>query len=188
MHIAASKLDMDTFDILIKAGADPMLSDNEGNTILHLMAMGVVRDAEYDFIKQIIEKYDMRLTRNSENKTPLNIIRSYSAKPMSLRGQPNYKKKLWEYFDQKILENPGFQDSDKNEPIHEAVIRGSLEEVKRILDKHDIEDGKSLPQLYQILESRNYEGKTAIMLSIEHEREEITKYIMENFPDIDLDK
>jgi ankyrin repeat protein len=42
---------MDTFDLLIKSGADPMLSDNNGNTILHLMALGVIRDAEYDFIK-----------------------------------------------------------------------------------------------------------------------------------------
>lgn len=86
LHIAASKLDMDTFDLLIKSGADPMLTDNEGNTILHLMALGVIRDAEYDFIKAIIEKYSMRLTRNAENKTPLNIIRSYSSKPMALRG------------------------------------------------------------------------------------------------------
>ena len=67
---------------------------------------------------------------------------------MSLRGQPNYKKKIWEYFDQKILEDPTFQDSDKNEEIHEAVIRGSLEEVKVILDKHDMKDGKSMPKLY----------------------------------------
>ena len=86
IHMAASKLDMDTFDMLVKAGADPMLSDTNGNSILHIMAMGAIRDAEYDFIKQIIEKYQMRLTRNSDNKTPLNIIRSYSSKPMSLRG------------------------------------------------------------------------------------------------------
>lgn len=72
------------------------------------MALGVIRDAEYDFIKAIVEKYQMRLTRNSENKTPLNIIRSYSSKPMALRGQPNYKKKLWEYFEGKLGENPGF--------------------------------------------------------------------------------
>lgn len=51
IHMAASKLDMDTFDLLIKAGADPMLSDSNGNTILHLMAMGAIKDAEYDFIK-----------------------------------------------------------------------------------------------------------------------------------------
>jgi len=40
----------------------------------------------------------------------------------------------------------------------------------------------------RLLESRNYEGKSAIMLSIEHEREEITKYLLENYPDIDLER
>jgi hypothetical protein len=42
---------MDTFDMLIKAGSEPMLPDSNGNTILHIMAMGTIKDAEYDFIK-----------------------------------------------------------------------------------------------------------------------------------------
>lgn len=79
IHIAAIKLDMDTLDSLIKdCGSDAMLPDDDGNTILHLLALGVIRDAEYDFVKQIIQKYNMRLTRNLENRTPLSIIRSYS--------------------------------------------------------------------------------------------------------------
>jgi ankyrin repeat protein len=45
---------------------------------LHLLALGVIRDAEYDFVKQVIQKYSMRLTRNLDNRTPLGIIRSYS--------------------------------------------------------------------------------------------------------------
>ena len=64
IHIASAKLDMDSFDLLIKAGANPMLSDTQGNTMLHLMAMGAIRDAEYDFIKALVEKYPVRLTRN----------------------------------------------------------------------------------------------------------------------------
>ena len=51
-----------------------------------------------------------------------------------------------------------------------------------------MKDGNSLPKQYQVLEQRNYEGKSTIMLSIEHERDDITKYIIENFPDVDLDK
>ncbi len=51
-----------------------------------------------------------------------------------------------------------------------------------------MKDGKSLPRLYTLLESRNYEGKSALMLSIEHERTEITQYIMQEFPNVDLDK
>jgi len=46
----------------------------------------VITDVEYDFIKEIVERYKLRLTRNWEGKTPLSIIRSYSAKPVNLRG------------------------------------------------------------------------------------------------------
>ena len=31
-----------------------MQPDNDGNTILHIMSLGVIRDAEYDFVKQVI--------------------------------------------------------------------------------------------------------------------------------------
>jgi hypothetical protein len=52
MHIAASKLDMETLDALVnECGMDPMQPDNDGNTFLHLLAMGVISDAEYDFVK-----------------------------------------------------------------------------------------------------------------------------------------
>lgn len=105
IHIAAARLDMETFDMLIKKGADPMMPDKVGNTILHIMAYGTIRDIEYDFIKEIIEKYNIRLTRNKDQKTPLNIIRSYSSKPVNLRGQPNFKKKILEYFEEKIKVN-----------------------------------------------------------------------------------
>lgn len=87
IHIAACKLDLDTFDELItNTSADPLLPDKDGNTILHLLALGVIRDAEYDFVKQSIIKFNLRLTRNNENRTPLSIIRSYSAKAPALRG------------------------------------------------------------------------------------------------------
>ena len=86
IHVAAGKLDLDTFDKLVQKGADPMMPDKVGNTILHIMAFGAIRDIEYDFIKEIIERYNLRLTRNQDNKTALNIIRSYSSKPMVMRG------------------------------------------------------------------------------------------------------
>jgi hypothetical protein len=109
IHTAATKLDVDTFDSLVKeTGADPMMPDNEGNTILHLLALGVIRDAEYDFVKQAALKYGLRLTRNHENRTPLSILRSYSAKAPALRGQPNFKKKLLEYFEMRIAQDEHF--------------------------------------------------------------------------------
>jgi hypothetical protein len=41
-----------------------MLPDKVGNTILHIMAYGAIRDIEYDFIREIVERYKMRLSRN----------------------------------------------------------------------------------------------------------------------------
>ena len=31
--------------------SDPMIPDADGNTFLHIMALGVIKDTEYDFIK-----------------------------------------------------------------------------------------------------------------------------------------
>jgi ankyrin repeat protein len=113
IHLAAIKLDMDTLDSLITdCGADALLPDADGNTILHLLALGVIRDAEYDFVKQVIQKYNMRLTRNLENRTPLGIIRSYSQKGGPTRGQPNFKRKLLEFLETFIAQDPSFQDAD----------------------------------------------------------------------------
>jgi ankyrin repeat protein len=44
IHIAAAKLDIDTFEALVRHGADPMMPDDDGNTFLHIMAMGTIKD------------------------------------------------------------------------------------------------------------------------------------------------
>jgi hypothetical protein len=54
----------------------------------------------------------MRLTRNQDNRTPLGIIRSYQQKGGTLRGQPNFKRKLLEFFEGLIAQDPSFQDCD----------------------------------------------------------------------------
>ena len=97
IHIAAAKLDKDTFESLIRTGADPMMPDADGNTFLHIMAMGTIKDSEYDFIKKVVLRHNIRLTRNKANRTALNIINAHSGQGASLRGQPNYKKKLMEF-------------------------------------------------------------------------------------------
>jgi hypothetical protein len=63
-----------------------MTPDDDGNTVLHIMAMGTIKDKEYDFIKMITVRYNLRLTRNKENRTALNIIKSNSAQGVLLRG------------------------------------------------------------------------------------------------------
>jgi hypothetical protein len=50
--------------LLIEKGADPLIPDNVGNTILHILTYGTIRDVEYDFIKSITIKFNLRLTRN----------------------------------------------------------------------------------------------------------------------------
>jgi len=75
VHIAGSKLEMETLDALVnECGMDPMIPDKDGNTFLHILAMGVISDAEYDCVKFCIQKYNMRLSRNLEARTPLGIL------------------------------------------------------------------------------------------------------------------
>jgi hypothetical protein len=78
--VAAAKLDIETMKLLIEKGADPMTPDNVGNTILHLLAYGTIKDVEYDFIRAIVIRFSMRLTRNQDNLTPLNLLRKYTSK------------------------------------------------------------------------------------------------------------
>ena len=102
IHIAAAKLDIETFEALVRKGADPMMPDEDGNTFLHIMAMGTIKDIEYDFIKMMVVRHNLRLTRNKENRTPLNIIKAYSAQGALIRGQPNFKQKTAEWFEARI--------------------------------------------------------------------------------------
>ena len=98
-----------------------MMPDREGNTFLHLMALGTIKESEYDFIKRAVIQNGLRLTRNNENRTALNIIKAYSAQAPSMRGQPNFKKKIWEFFDKLILENPNFIDATEDSALMSFV-------------------------------------------------------------------
>jgi ankyrin repeat protein len=51
MHAASAKLDWYTFEDLVQAGGDPMMPDKDGNTFLHLLCLGIIKDVEYDFFK-----------------------------------------------------------------------------------------------------------------------------------------
>ena len=112
IHIAAAKLNREIFEKLVRStGADPMMPDGDGNTFLHIMATGVIKDSEYDFIKQMVLRHGLRLTCNKEGKTPLALIRQQTAQAAVLRGQPNFKKKIGAFFEERLAENPTFEDS-----------------------------------------------------------------------------
>jgi hypothetical protein len=110
--MAAAKLDTETFEHLISLGADPLLPDADGNTFLHLMALGTIKDAEYDFIRNAVVKHRLRLTRNKENRTALNTIKAFSGQSAGLRGQPNFKRKIWEFYELRISQDPTFMDAE----------------------------------------------------------------------------
>jgi ankyrin repeat protein len=54
IHVACAKLDFETFDDLVKIGGDAMLPDHNGNTFLHLLCEGGIKDIEYDFAKMAL--------------------------------------------------------------------------------------------------------------------------------------
>ena len=88
---------------------------------MHTLAIGTITDREYDFIKKNMLKYGLRLTRNKENRTALNTIKSYSGQALGLRGQPNFKRKIWEWFEKMIQQDPNFLDCTEDTPIQKLI-------------------------------------------------------------------
>ena len=95
LHTACAKMDWETFEDLINRGGDAMLPDKDGNTFLHLLCQGVVKDLEYDFAKLALQSFNIKLTRNNRGKNPLDILRGMQGAAAGfVRGQPNYKRRL----------------------------------------------------------------------------------------------
>jgi ankyrin repeat protein len=185
IHIAAAKLDRETFEALIRKGADPMMPDADGNTFLHIMAMGTIKDKEYDFIKAMVVRHGLRLTRNKENRTAHNLIKANSAQGILLRGQPNFKRKIGEWFDQKIEEKPTFIDQNENTPMHLAIIEDDLARVRSLIYQLDSMSGKITPEVMALLETRNKDGHTAFFTAVLHDRNEIADFILDTYPGVD---
>jgi ankyrin repeat protein len=76
VHFACAKLDWETFEDLIKIGGDPLLPDHEGNTFMHLLCEGGIKDIEYDFAKMACQQFNLRLTRNNNGKSALDLLGS----------------------------------------------------------------------------------------------------------------
>lgn len=173
IHVAGIKRDVEMFQMLIGKGADPTIPDKDGNTVLHHLCEGAVKDSEFQFIKDLIEVYNLRLTRNNEQQTPYDVIRAYPKKAMPFRGVPNHRREVWDYFEEKIKENPDIVDPESNEAIHLACIKGDINEVEELVNKDE-----------RNLNLRNLDGKTPFMLAIEHERVEIANFLFKQGADI----
>jgi ankyrin repeat protein len=123
LHMAAITLNYDAFEEFVEEiGCDPLLPDSDGNTWVHMLALGTISDKEYDFIRNNMLKYNLRLTRNKENRTALNTIKQYSGQALALRGQPNFKRKIWEWFEQRIASDCSFVDSAEAETETQKLI------------------------------------------------------------------
>lgn len=151
------------------------------------MALGVIKDSEYDFIKRAVLRHGLRLTRNKENRTALNIIKAHSAQGASLRGQPNFKRKIWEFFETKICEGASFMDAQEDLPIHKAIKDDELNQVRNLIYQLDKMSGKATPEVMEMLEMRNNEGKTALFTAVEYNRNEIFHFLQDNYPGLNTD-
>lgn len=79
-----------------------------------------------------------------------------------VRGQPNYKRKVKEYLEKLYAEDPTFEDCESNSDFHETIIRNLGEEFEAWLNRDDF--------TARHLNWRNFEGKTPLMLCLQHGR------------------
>jgi hypothetical protein len=142
IHVAALKHNLDCFERLVKMGFDPMLPDREGNTLVHLICQKQVKEKDYNFLRHVMPKYGMRLSRNHEQKTPLNLVKKFGGREVDLQGKPNYSRKLWEWFEMVIDRDPNMQDTAmKRTKLQEMIYRDQEEDLVVLINT---EDDKSL--------------------------------------------
>lgn len=151
-----------------------MLPDKDGNTFLHLLCQGVVKDIEYDFAKLALQSFNIKLTRNNRGKTPLDILRAMKGAAAGfVRGQPNYKRRLQDFLDRMTQRDPSFVDHESNSDFHNSIIRDQPDVFEQICSSENFVRCE--------LNRRNCDGKTPIMLSIEYGRHEYFKTLCEKF-------
>ena len=101
-----------------------MLLDRDGNTILHYLCMGGVKESEFELIKWLVETQKIRFIRNNDHDSPFDLIRGYPKKKLHFKNAKNYRKEVSDYFEQVLNEDPTLEDVSENLAIHLAVIRG----------------------------------------------------------------
>ena len=82
VHKAGELQDRSVLENMAKMGADLSIPDSKGNTVLHYICQGPVRDEQFALIKWLVGVKGLRLIRNNDSEgheTPLNIIQSTAA-------------------------------------------------------------------------------------------------------------
>lgn len=95
-----------------------------------------------------------------------------------MRGQPNFKKKIWEFFDKLILENPNFIDAVDETNLMVAVKEGNLQALKDAFVNAENNSVYEKDEALRMLETRNKEGKTAFYMAAEQDKTEIITWII----------
>ena len=95
-----------------------------------------------------------------------------------MRGQPNFKKKIWEFFDKLILENPNFIDAVDETNLMAAVKEGNLQALKDAFVNAENNSVYEKDEALRMLETRNKEGKTAFYMAAEQDKTEIITWII----------
>lgn len=98
---------------------------------------------------------------------------------INVRGQPNYKRRLQDYLESILKQDPTFEDHENNSEIHLAIIKGDKKQFEAILKQDDFVNSQ--------LNRRNADGKSPLFLTVELGRQEMFTTLYTNYIDnIDL--
>jgi hypothetical protein len=107
---------------------------------------------------------------------------------VSLRGQPNFKKKIWEFFESMIMQNKNFQDMDENGmqvawkeneksqgdfeteyngELHKGIKENDHGKIAAYLNEISEMGSKVTVKTIMKLECRNEKGQTPLLLAAE---------------------
>ena len=70
-------------------------------------------------------------------KSPLNLLRSMNAIAGNPRGQPNYKRRLQDYLESLLKNDPAVEDHENNSELHLAIIRDDREAFEKLTEEAD---------------------------------------------------
>ena len=56
----------------------------------------------------------------------------------NVRGQPNYKRRLQDYLENLLKNDPAVEDHENNSELHLAIIRDDREAFEKLTEEEDI--------------------------------------------------
>lgn len=156
LHIAAYKNNLQVFDVLLENGADFTIRDNDGNTILHIMASS-------ESSLEIHEKFiDSIFNAHVILKNLVNPVNNNGLSHFHIACMTNNLKAVEFFLDNRIADVNEDVNCEANEfagftALHFAVKSGSSEIVK-ILLKHkariDLKEARGMTPLHVLIDEK----------------------------------